>query len=203
MKKIFTVAVMLLAGFTAFAQLNIGAGYQNEMWSAKNGDTKSNVSLNGVYAGASYNIPLNFVDGLGIAPGAYFTWAMGQDSDPLLGTLTINDMSIVVPVHITFGMDLGSTSRLFAYLGPAFQYGLSYKGDYENAGIKVKGDNSYTQDSGISPFDVKLDLGFGFKYKFIQANVGFDFGFLDRDKNKNDNYKLHEQLIHAGIAFSF
>ena len=38
MKKIFTVAVMLLAGFTAFAQLNIGAGYQNEMWSAKNGD---------------------------------------------------------------------------------------------------------------------------------------------------------------------
>ena len=223
MKKFFVIAAMLLAGFTASAQINIGAGYMWDFWSAKHGNNKvdGGYSMNGIYAGASYNI--NIVEGLGVAPGAYFTWATGNvlndEGKKLIdspnASWKVSHMALTIPVHLTYSMDLGP-GKAFAYLGPAFQYGLSLKEvisgavtivDDAEIGISTKPENMYKKDSegnrATSPFDVKLGVGFGYNWKFIQANVGFDWGFLDRDPNKEDKFHQHANAVHAGIAFVF
>ena len=219
MKKFFVIAAMLLAGFSASAQVNIGAGYIWDFWAAKNGNNKTDggYSLNGVYAGVSYNI--NLVEGLGLAPGAYFHWATGYttnaDGKKSNPAVKADHMALTIPVHLTYSMDLGP-GKAFAYLGPAFQYGLSLKNysatatiadgvDVTIGGDKSKATNWFKKnDEGnrlANPFDVKLGVGFGYNWKFIQANVGFDWGFLDRDPE--DNFKSHANAIHAGIAFVF
>ena len=225
MKKFFVIAALLLTGFTASAQLNVGAGYMWDFWSIKDGSQKDGTyNMSGVYAGVSYNI--NIVEGLGIAPGAYFSWATGVmlDADGkkvektlagLTGKVGTTDMELTVPVHITYSMDLGA-GKAFAYLGPAFQYGLSLKSwtkfSSKNSNSNSVSENLFAKDkdSGVrlnNPFAVKLGVGFGYNWKFIQANVGFDFGFLNRAKtSSNDNdgsYKMNANAVHAGVAFVF
>ena len=223
MKKFFVIAALLLAGFTASAQANIGAGYMWNFWSHKNGNSKTGTDMmHGIYAGVSYNIGL--VEGLGIAPGAYFLWGtgVGQDANgkpkkTVIGGVTTTEgttyMGMQVPVHLTYSAELGG-GKFFAYLGPAFEYGFSLK-----TWTKVKGsgegnitsENLYKMNSANerynNPFDVKLGVGFGYNWKFIQANVGFDFGFLNRDKtrftNPDSNFKCNANDVHAGIAFVF
>jgi hypothetical protein len=223
MKKFFVIAALLLAGFTASAQANIGAGYMWNFWSHKNGNSKTGTDMmHGIYAGVSYNIGL--VEGLGIAPGAYFLWGtgVGQDANgkprkTVIGGVTSTTgttyMGMQVPVHLTYSADLGG-GKFFAYLGPAFEYGFSLK-----TWTKVKGsgegnitsENLYKMNEANerynNPFDVKLGVGFGYNWKFIQANVGFDFGFLNRDKtrftNPDSNFKCNANDVHAGIAFVF
>lgn len=225
MKKFFVIAALLLTGFTASAQLNVGAGYMWDFWSLKDGSQKDGTyNMSGVYAGLSYNI--NIVEGLGIAPGAYFSWATGVMRDEngnkaqdtisgITGKIGTTDMELTVPVHITYSMDLGA-GKAFAYLGPAFQYGLSMKTwtkfSAKNSAHNEISENLFAKDkdSGVrlyNPFDVKLGVGFGYNWKFIQANVGFDFGFLNRAKtSSNDNdgsYKMNANAVHAGVAFVF
>lgn len=218
MKKILVIAALLLAGFSASAQVHIGAGYMWDFWAQKQGSNKAGtINMNGVYAGASYNIQV--VEGLGIAPGAYFSWATGIDLDKdgkkvegdllgISGKYGHTHMALTIPVHVTYSMDLGA-GKAFAYLGPAFQYGLSLKSFVKastssSEGKKVS-ENLFAKDEDgnrvYSPFDVKLGVGFGYTWKFIQANVGFDFGFLDRDPL--DNFKANANAVHAGIAFVF
>ena len=223
MKKLFVIAALLLAGFTASAQANIGAGYMWNFWSHKNGSTKGDTySMHGVYAGVSYNIKL--VEGLGLAPGAYFLWGEGVKQDnngkpykTVIGgtttTMGTSYMGLQVPIHLTYAADLGP-GKFFAYLGPAFEYGFSLK-----TWTRVKGSaegnvtsaNLYKMNSSNerynNPFDVKLGVGFGYNWKFIQANVGFDFGFLNRDKTRytdpDSTLKCNANDVHVGIAFVF
>ena len=224
------MAAMLLAGFTAFGQVNVGAGYVWDFWAQKNGNSKAGTrSMHGVYAGVSYNI--NLIEGLGLAPGAYFSWAKGIDldkdgnkcKDKVNGTevsFGSTEMALTIPVHITYSMDMGP-GKAFAYLGPAFQLGLSMKEflnpkDLQDAWNTLMpeevelGYNLYKKyDSDghryLSPFDVKLGVGFGYNWKFIQANVGFDFGLLNRAKTKDytGDYRETANAVHAGIAFVF
>ena len=227
MKKLFVIAALLLAGFTASAQANIGAGYMWNFWSHKNGSTKGETyMMHGVYAGVSYNIKL--VEGLGLAPGAYFLWGTGvsQDSNGkpiktvvagVTNTTGATYMGMQVPIHLTYAADLGP-GKFFAYLGPAFEYGFSLKhwNKTKSASGQVSfgdGDNAnlYKMNSAgeryNNPFDVKLGVGFGYNWKFIQANVGFDFGFLNRDKTRytdpDSNLKCNANDVHVGIAFVF
>ena len=221
MKKFFVIAAMLLAGVTAFAQVNIGAGYMWDFWAQKNGNSKVGTrSMNGVYAGLSYNILL--VDGLGLAPGAYFSWATGIDLDrdgkkvketwgSTEGFVKSTHMAITIPVHITYTMDMGP-GKAFAYLGPAFQYSLALNEELKvNSSIvdvNYKSKLLAKDDEGhraLSPFDVKLGVGFGYNWKFIQANVGFDFGFLNRCKTKDYTGDGREtaNAVHVGIGFVF
>ena len=230
MKKFFVIVAMLLAGFSASAQINIGAGYMWDFWAQKNGSSKAGSrSMSGVYAGVSYNIQI--VEGLGLAPGAYFSWATGIDLDKngdkcketVNGkevSLSSTHMALTIPVHITYSMDLGP-GKAFAYLGPAFQYGLSLTESCkpkelqdalnlllpEEAKVGRNMFKKYDNDGHryMNPFDVKLGVGFGYNWKFIQANVGFDWGFLNRAKTKDytGDYKENANAVHAGIAFVF
>ena len=94
MKKFFVIAAMLFAGFTASAQINIGAGYMWDFWSLKDGSQKDGTyNMSGVYAGVSYNI--NIVEGLGIGPGAYFSWATGVMKDENGKTQTLTERVVV------------------------------------------------------------------------------------------------------------
>ena len=225
MKKLFVIAALLLAGFAASAQVNIGAGYIWNFWGTKDGSNKSGtLSMHGVYGGLSYNFDL--YEGLGLAPGAYFNWASGVALDRngkkqqetiagITGRQGSSYMGLLFPLHLTYSMETGA-GKAFVYLGPAFEYGLSLKmwekfsGD--NAKADIVGDNAFMKDDDtdvrpFNPFDVKLDVGFGYNWEWIQVNVGFDFGFLNRAKtssNGNDGtIKTNANAVHAGVAFVF
>ena len=190
MKKILIAAALILAGFTASAQLRVGAGYLNTNFGAKN----DAFVLNGVYAGVAYNIPI--VEGLGIAPGAYFSWATGPLKTSVGKLGTCNNMAINIPVDVTYSMELGPGTA-YAYVGPAFQYGLALNFD--------DGFTEWTlyKNNVVKPIDVKLGVGFGYVYGHLGFNVGFDWGLLDLNDGYWVNKTAHAINIHAGVAFVF
>ena len=140
MKKILSVAVTLLLGLNAFAQLSVGGGYMYEYSPFREDGRKfETAERHGVYAGASYNFTITSF-GLGIAPGAYVSWTGGVSRRPNGSKDIIREgdyvsrhgtrhLAISLPVHMTYSMDLGPGTA-FAFAGPAFQVGLDYR-DYQ------------------------------------------------------------------------
>ena len=203
MKKIMTIAAMLLIGATAFAQIHVGAGYTK-------GITKTNASddnglSNGFYAGASYNIPI--VAGLGIAPGVYYNFLTAKENLLSFGSTSLDatqkEHYINIPVLVNYAFDLG-TVKLFAYGGPTASFGVSSKLRYDVASGSNTADKTidlYDDDYDYSRTDVKLGIGGGVQFGCFQVNVGYDWGMFDRDNS--DNGKLHSNLLHAGVAYIF
>ena len=213
MKKFLIAAAMLFIGLTASAQVHIGGGYTWQTITQKDSDLYW--SLNGAYAGASFNIKVNkFV---GIAPGAYFIWATGplrQKGQPAPdSSFGLDMMELQVPLNVTFGVDLGSAGTLFIYGGPALNVGLSaklyayYKEDFFKNRKDTLGDNLYgdlgdsSDEIDLKRCDAKMGVGLGYRIKFFEFNAGYDFGLLNLSKDTGK--KLHQNTLHAGIAFCF
>ena len=214
MKKILVAAVMLLCGLNAFAQLNVGGGYLFEFAPMRSdGHKTGEYEMHGVYAGASYNIEIAG-SGFGIAPGAYFTWAGGTQHyadgtkaiERLPGSVLrygSRRMALTIPVYATYAFEVGPGS-LFAYAGPSFQCGLSFKtytkGKEDNIKVSHVSENLYGRDYDLRMLDLKLGVGFGYRWKFLQVNLGCDFGLIDADP---DFEALHFHTIHLGAAYVF
>ena len=220
MKKFLITAALLLAGATAaFAQFHLGAGYYGEYSTAswKDGDIKHRESgiLNGFYLGGSYNIAFDGVEGLGIAPGAYFTFVGGHRWEGLEWGYN-HRTAIDIPVHITYSHDLGP-GAIFGYAGPAFNVGLGYKrsvkwyndesGKYEKLTYnyyKIK----HLEDEGVfHRFDCKLGLGVGYRWEHLAADFGWDFGLINQYRNEirkaPGKNKAHIHSFHVGVAYVF
>jgi hypothetical protein len=189
MKKILTIATMLLIGITASAQLQVGAGFMYEM---VQGDYDTNLS--GLYAGASYNIKI--AGNFGVAPGVYYTVG-NKRSDGW----TTTDHNILVPVYLNYAFPVGPDAEFFVFAGPSANMGLVYDSHLKintKARIEASNNNWYSggDDAIIPRFDIKGGGGVGFKYSHFVFTVGYDYGFLERDDN-------HFNLLHAGFAYSF
>ncbi|MBQ9893128.1 MAG: outer membrane beta-barrel protein [Bacteroidales bacterium] len=187
MKKLITVAAALIVSISAFAQFQVGAGWLGSQWTHGNGS--SSELYNGFYAGASYNIPI--ISDIGIAPGAYFGMTFFSNS---LGKY--NHMSVNIPVLVTYGMDLGP-GRLFFGGGPTASIGIA--SNYTDPVLNSK-TNRYEVNEDLSRFNLLMGIVGGYTISHIQFNFGYDWGVLDLDKS---NAKLHQNLIHAGVAFVF
>ena len=204
---------MLLIGLSASAQVHIGGGYTWQTITQSGSDLYW--SLNGAYGGASFNIKVN--EYVGIAPGAYFIWATGplrekKKSIPDV-SFGLDMMELQIPLHVTFGVELGSAGKLFIYGGPAFNVGLSSKlyafdrKDFFKQRKDTMSKNLYgdlgddSSEIDLKRFDAKVGVGLGYRIKFFELNAGYDFGLLNMSKKNGD--KLHQNTLHAGIAFCF
>ena len=213
MKKLVIAAVLMLAGFAASAQVHIGGGYTWQTLTQS--DTDLYWNLNGAYGGASFNIKIN--EYVGIAPGAYFIWATGplcQKGEPTPdASFGLDMMELQIPLNVTFGVEMGNAGKLFIYGGPAFNLGLScklyafdrkdfFKQRKDTLTENLYGDLGDDNDQiNLKRFDTKIGVGVGYRIKFFEINAGYDFGLLNLSKQNGD--KLHQNTLHAGIAFCF
>ncbi|MBR6002850.1 MAG: hypothetical protein IK045_08325 [Bacteroidales bacterium] len=226
MRKVLLIAALLLAGATAsFAQFHLGGGYLGEYSSyrSKFGNERRHSAdwLNGFYVGGSYNVALGGVEGLGLAPGAYFSFVGGWDYDAnVYGWGFVHRTAIEIPLHITYAHDLGP-GAIFGYAGPAFNVGLGYKcrlryyyGEDEDT-IKVL--NLYRK--GNKPgflgtyqrFDCKFALGAGYRWEHLAAEMGWEFGLVNQySRAVRNGYKeeggkgsAHIHSFHFGVAYVF
>ncbi len=216
MDKIFATvlaASLILVATNAFAQLSAGAGYINasETTTYTNGDTKTTATdqLNGFYVGGQYDMPIPAVSGLGIEAGAYANFLFGKNhSDGLFGlgagTTTATDITLNIPIHATFGFDLAGDTNVFAYAGPAFQFGLVNKSTFvldSNQSNSTTTDNYAGDTPNRNRFNLLIGGGIGAQVSGIRVTVGVDqslLNYLTADKYNGSRFQLK---IGVGYAF--
>lgn len=200
MKRIITtLACAVLIASTAFAQASIGAGYLSSTEVVKSGNSSTQrTPLNGFYVGMGYTVPI--AAGINFTPGVYFGMAAKSNATSIFG-LKIEgkqqDTFINVPLHFSFGADLGSGLRFFAYGGPSASFALTSK--------IVSGSTTYDRlqdNDSLQRFDIMLGAGVGLQFNdMVRFQVGYDFGMLNR--YTSDNITVTRNQLTAGLAFLF
>lgn len=207
MKKILlSLAVLMAAAFTMNAQLSysVNVGYANQATSSKvtigNSQTITKDAMGGFNFGvmASYELMPN----VAVNTGLQFDFAAKTEKDEFLGVETkmrtvAKDLEI--PVRASYMLDLGEAS-VFAYAGPAFEFGLVNKvvTTINETSTTL---NAYGEDAAMSRFNILAGAGVGVLYHNLFLNVGYDFGLLDL--NKNDNNGLHTSELKVGLGIKF
>lgn len=202
MKKIVTLlsaALVLLASAPAFAQASIGAGYLSSTETVKSGSSSTERNpMSGFYAGMTYTMPI--ASGINFNPGIYFGYATKSNAASIFGLKLEgrqNDTFINVPLHFSFGADLGSGLRFFAYGGPSASFALTSK--------IVSGSTTYDRlqdNDSLQRFDIMLGAGVGLQFNdMVRFQVGYDFGMLNR--YTSDNITVTRNQLTAGLAFLF
>ena len=208
MKRVITTvlaASMMLAGLSAAAQINIGAGYVNSAYKSKitSGSTtsKSSTPAHGFYVGADCDIPI--VGGLSMVPGVYYTFATASESYfNSLATGSTTEMYVGVPVNFTYSVELGKGAKAYAFAGPTFNVGVSSKDKIESGSISYTTDNY--KDSDYSRFEMLLGGGVGLQYGALGVKVGYDANLLNRITGDTaSNYYRGRNQLHAGVVYSF
>lgn len=186
MKKVIITlfAVLALASTQAFGQAFAGLGYFNATYSGH-----SSAQANGFYAGVGYDIALS--GQLAVTPGIYYGLALGAED--ALGGKT-NEHLVAVPVHFSYGFELASDTKVFPYLGPMFEYGLSK--EYTNGKISVKG---YGDDA--RRFNILLGGGVGLDVANIRITVGYDRALLSY--STEEDYNIGKGIVRLGVGYKF
>ena len=183
MKKIILIAVTLLLGLQANAQLVVKGGYAFGLDRGRLKETKVNATLpqNGFFAGAEYQIALPFVDGLSFLPGAYINFLFsGKDGiDGVYSTGTYTDISLSIPLYVAYSQYINDAVTLFGFAGPSLQFGLS-KAAYSNYGSgQTNRMNYYSNESPYTFNRTMLLLGVGVGadlFERFRVSAGLDFG---------------------------
>ncbi|MBO4434817.1 MAG: outer membrane beta-barrel protein [Bacteroidales bacterium] len=219
MKKIIAIAfaALVLAGTNAFAQLSAGLGYINatEKSVYQNGDNDPVITkapFNGLYAGVSYNLAVPGVNGLGLTPGIYASYlfsnrhvdgvsAFGYTILPG-GTYKDSDISINVPIHVNYSVDIASDSKVFVYGGPMLQYALSNTTQYATDGSSDYNTTNNLQGNSATraPFNLYVGAGLGAEFNKIKIILGYDMSLLNMDTR--DNYTLGRSQIRLGVGYA-
>lgn len=211
MKKIYAIAAALfLTGMLAQAQdLSAGVGYLYSTMSEKVGNKTNNEVTSGAYLGVSYNIPI--VDGLGIAPGFYYSILTGRGTGSILlglgtGTVKFSEHALNIPLYLNYGMELGH-ANLFFFAGPTFQFGLSSKykaeADVPLAGLIAKGEVNNYKDLNMGRFNVYMGGGIGVDLnEILRITVGFDYGLVNLNKNGTGD-KSNRYNLKIGVGYLF
>ena len=202
MKKFVTIlsaALLLLAGTNAFAQMSVGAGYLSSTETVKSGSSSTDrTPLNGFYAGVSYTVPI--ASGINFTPGIYYGLAAKSNATSIFG-LQIEgkqqDSFINVPLHFSFGAELGSGLRCFVYGGPSASFAVASK--------VISGSTTYDRlkdNDSLQRFDLMLGGGVGLEINdIVRFQVGYDFGMLNR--TDSENFLVRRNQLTAGVAFLF
>ena len=213
MKKYFFLAVALLFwSISAGAQLIGGAGYIYSSEKTVGLDGKH--PFHGFYVGASYNISI--AAGLGVAPGLYGTVLIHNDN-AAAGSIKIGynvlgsdrEISLKLPVNLTYSLDFGQDRGLIAYAGPVFQLGVtnstSVSGSVTFLGLTYgNGDsvNNYDAKKGtMNRFNIYLGGGVGLQLGDMIFHVGYDHSLMDVDKDSN--YITSRGQLIVGLALAF
>jgi hypothetical protein len=203
-KLIFTLfaASLMLLATEASAQVSINAGYLNSTFKAQNADPENS---NGMYLGASFNLPI--VGDLAIAPGIYYSAIAAKGTLHFLNLASATgkfyEHAVNVPLYLNYTFELGRDTNFFLYGGPTAQYGVSSKAKLDMN--TVIGDFSevydYYKDGDYNRFDVYLGGGVGFQVRGIMVMVGYDYGMLNQYKDKN--HEAHRSNLKIGVGYAF
>ena len=206
MKKILTLAVLMLVASASFAQLAVGVGYINPKQTVKYNNNSYTNALNGFQLGADYT--LNFGE-VGLTPGIHFTFATGTNENNI-GTLvstksTQTETYVAIPVHLSYSYDLARDMRVFVYAGPTFNCGLSSKMKYDASGFGASGTittDLYNDSDDYAKFEVLLGGGVGFDLmETFRFSLGWDYGLTNRYTGTLDGYKQHSSMVNFTISY--
>ena len=234
MKKALSIVLaagLLLAGTNAFAQISVGAGFSHVTQRIKASGLNKDVSMNGLYAGMDYNIPIS--ENISISPGLYYEFANGA-ADKLLniGAASavlkgrLEEHYLDIPFKFMFSIPYQG-NKFFAFAGPTASIGVSskIKGDVKVLGFELKGDVLDMYDKNIfESMDLMLGGGVGADIgKMLRVTLGYNWGMfnrLDLENNQpqtraesgsgfsvsqlvRDNATINRQQFYIGVAVLF
>lgn len=218
MKKLIAIAAaLMLFGTQAFAQISFGAGFLNSTETTKttfkDGSTsKGSQDLNGFYAGANFTIGLDgLVEGLAVTPGAFASMLFGTNKDN--NNVKYQDLSVNIPLNLSYAFELARDFKLFAYAGPIFQIGIINKSITKDANSSTTTNNyenvvvgntilSYARNR----FNILLGGGLGFEVsEQFQVMVGYNHSLMNYwDENTLlYNTKVSRSQITVGVGYNF
>lgn len=213
MKRIIiSIAAVAVAATTAFAQVNIGAGYSGTSMNPSEGD---NTWYNGFNVSVGYNIPLGL--GFQFNPSIEYSYLThGEKISAGIGSASVtsdnrfNEHYLNIPLLFDYGYEITPDARIFVFAGPTASFGLY--ADYTTKLEASIGDNSgstdketvslWGDDSELRRCDIRIGGGVGIDIcKHWRIQVGYDYGLVNR--TKTDGLKLHHHNIKAGLAYMF
>ena len=216
MKKILALlftASMILAANNAYAQLSVGAGYNNPVF--RNSHSSDALRLNGFYAGASYTLPL--IGSLKVSPGLYYSFSAANriDSGKIFSaTLSLkSDLAehyIDIPVMLSYGIRIIPDVKFFAFGGPTLSVGLSSTSG-SSVSINIPGspingsskDDNYSEIFSYNRMNLLLGGGLGAELlDHYRVQVSYNFGLLNRSSLGGDYVLLNNRLL-VGVAYVF
>ena len=196
-------------GTAAKAQeLSFDAGYLFSTLSEyDNGSKFYSEASNGAFAGASCNFTI--VEGLGVAPGLYYSFLTNRTVSTAVQTANFSEHALNLPVLLNYTLEFGHAD-LYFYAGPTFQCGLSSKYRYVETSqergaetIVAVADNY--QDLNMSRFNVFIGAGIGAVLNGkIRATLGYDQGLLNlylNEESKVRDYRSNVKLTLAYLLF--
>ncbi|MBP5636182.1 MAG: outer membrane beta-barrel protein [Bacteroidales bacterium] len=204
MKKLFAIALaaaLILPGRMANAQVAAGAGIISSSLTGRyNGNEAKSSTATGYYAGASYVLELPY--GILLTPGAYLSCISKQSDNGLtIGPVSqntktkFNEWALNIPVYATYGTASSADTKVFLYLGPTLQLGLSSKSQSNTKGSQnaANSDVNYYADGYFHRFNIYFGGGVGatLKEKYV-FTLGYHKGLLDLyagDKEKTSYYR--------------
>ena len=201
-------ASLMLFGTHAFAQMSVNAGYLNSTQSFKDAGIKP-INSNGAFVGVSFNIPV--VDGLGFAPGVYYSMIANksESSGTILGvsvssSSTFMEHALNAPLYLNYGIDLARDSKVFIYGGPTLQFGLASTTKLAGGVGGSSAEKPYNnyENSNYNRFNVYLGGGVGFRMSVFQITLGYDYGMVNLYKGENAT-KTHRSNLKVGIGYVF
>lgn len=214
MKKILSIAACLvLAALPLRAQLTADAGYMHAFEKAVipsllNSYNTYDTPMDGVYAGAKYNISLaSLVPGLSVAPGANVSALFGKYFND--SNIKAQELAVNMPLHVMYTLPVVSDMSVQFMAGPTFQLGIY------NKGVDNSSNPTHTYDfyksSTIGPitlvparnaFNVYMSVGAGVEVatRFL-VNVGFDFGLMNM--SSGENWKISRNVLKVGLGYIF
>lgn len=218
MKRIMTIviaAAMMLIGTNASAQFSASVGYTNSQTKFRvAGFNVAKPSMNGVYAGLTYNIPVADagIGTVGVAPGLYFAYLMKPETNLYVVKGNISESYLDVPVDFNFTMPVADGIKFILFAGPTFSVGTTSNINVTTVANKdisdsIIGSKNDLYDGLISQyfnyqrFDVLLGGGIGLDFEdMIRVTIGYDAGMLNRGGN---TVNIRRNQLHIGLAYLF
>ena len=213
MKKIITLTtIILLTATSAFAQVNISAGYSGTSMNPSEGD---NQWFNGFHVSVGYNIPLGL--GFEFSPSIEYNYLNRHKKETVeLENISVttknnfNEHYLNIPLMFNYGYEITPNARIFIFAGPTGSFGLY--ADHTAKTESSLGDNSGSSDktteslwksgSDYRRWDVKIGGGIGIDIcRHWRIQVGYDYGLINR--TKVDDMKLHHHNLKAGLTYMF
>ena len=193
-------------GTAAKAQeLSFDAGYLFSTLSEyDNGSKFYSEASNGAFAGASCNFTI--VEGLGVAPGLYYSFLTNRTVSTAVQTANFSEHALNLPVLLNYTLEFGHAD-LYFYAGPTFQCGLSSKYRYVETSqergaetIVAVADNY--QDLSMSRFNVFIGGGIGAVLNGkIRVTLGYDHGLLNLYKDEESKLRDYRSNVKLTLAY--
>lgn len=193
------LAASTFLGTSAGAQVSAGVGFLGGKLKESQGGVSMTTHTYGIYAGASYNLPIK-ESSLSLEPGLYYGYETGTMRIPDAGLADVVLQDLYLPLRLRIDSQVSKKLVLFTSAGPMLGVGLG--GEIRNGGIAVNlFDSSAMSGSTLKRFDFLLGLNCGMIIsERYQIRFGFDKGLLDVE---NGETAAHRSSLHLGFAFAF